>query len=333
MAHHERHMEFHERGVFEVARASGHVVQAFFCPGPNIRVHGAEYRPTSSACGVAIRMADGTHVVMMRSSATKSTRADQYANPNGMSKGNPALLDIYVNGEKQDWRGIGEGTFRGQAVGSQVSKRQRGEAVGQSTFISKMHSLAGQHGNTDESDIATSPTCVHDSDQKFVIDVSVPVIKSNDWPLVYEMSVTILASETDEFGLCGDKSMIDKVNGWRKGYLGDDVENYRVKPQNSLFTSVQLAELYDTCRMDPNDFNKGLRLFQGKAKENLCGSTGYSLADAEADCQAALQGVSAEMQETWLDSCVIEECVTNGQATALVVAEEALQECYEAGDC
>jgi len=159
-------------------------------------------------------------------------------------------------------------------------------------------------GNTDESDVAIAPTCVHDVDQKFAIDVSVPVIKSDQWPLVYEMSVTILASETEGFGVCGDNNVINEINdvnnGERKGYLNQGSNRARVAPQDQLFTSVQLAELYHTCGMDATN---GLRLFQGKAKENLCGSTGYSLADAEADCQAALLGVSVEMRDTWLDSC------------------------------
>jgi len=341
MNHHRRHMEFHESGVFQVAKtASGHEVQGFFCPGPNIRAGGSEYRPTSSACAVAIRMADGTHIVMMRSSKTKAKASDvkKYkANPDAMSKGDPSLLDIFVNGVKQDWKQIGgsfTGSRGGSAVGSNVPKDQKGQAVGQSTFISRMHSTAGR-GNNYESDVATAPTCVHVVDQKFAIDVSVPVIKSNDWDLVYEMSVTILASDSEDFGLCGDSNLIDEINakddnGKKKGYLNAGSNRGRPASTDFLFTSVQLAELYDTCGMSTAG---GLKLFQGKAKENLCGSTGYNIDDAEADCQAALQGVSAEMQETWHESCVIEECATNGNSVALVVAEEALQECYDAGDC
>lgn len=329
MSNHQRPMEFHERGVFELAKtASGHEVQGFFCPGPSLEFDGKHYNPTSSACAVAIRMADNTSIVMMRSPRTKSRKSELFTNPNAMVKGDPNILDIYVNGEKQDWRSIGGSRFNGDAVGSKVPAKQKGEAVGESTFISKLHSKAARG----ESDIATAPTCVHDKDNKFTIDVSVPIIKGH-WPLVYEMSVTILASDSEAFGLCGDNKVFSEVrnqkgrNG-RYGYLNRGSDRTRVDSKDLLFTSVQLAELYDTCDMDPK--NNDLQADHAKHKVKFCDSTGYTYSDAEKDCNEEFKGLSAELRNEWLDSCIIEECANEGHATALVAAEEKLQEAIEA---
>jgi len=317
-------MEFHESGVFVVAKASGHEVQAFFCPGPSM----SGYNPTSSACAVAIRMADGTNIVMMRSAKTKSVDTHLFTDPSAMTKGDSTIMDIYVNGEKKLWTSIGDTSFEGEAVGAKVSENQAGEAVSQDTFISKMHSKAGRS----QGNMGTAPTCVHDKDENFVIDVSVPIIENHKWqmPLVYEMSVTILASETDNVGLCGDQSMVDKLASGRKGYLEDALLQHRVTRESttkSLFTSVQLAELYDTCDMDPETSTSIIR--DGLTKDEFCTHKDYLMADAEADCNTMLQGVSAEMRANWLDSCIIEECATYGQATALVEAEEELQAWYD----
>lgn len=326
MAHHQRPMEFHERGVFWIAKASGHEVQGFFCPGPKIEVHGKHYNPTSSACGVAIRMADNTNIVMMRSPRTKSKNSQLFADPNAMAQGDPNVLDIYVNGEKQDWRSIGGGRrFNGKAVGSAVSSNQRGEAVSESTFISKLHSTAARG----EADIATAPTCVHDKDNKFTIDVSVPLFPSPvSWPLVYEMSVTILASESEQFGLCGDNNVYNEVTRGRPGYLNQGSNSARVDSKDLLFTSVQLAELYDTCEMNPQ--NNELRQDHADGKVEFCNSKGYTIADAERDCNEEFKDLSAELRNEWLDSCIIEECANQGHATALVAAEEQFSEWAEA---
>jgi len=311
-ARHHRHMEFHESGVFLVAEAHGHQVQGFFCPGPGIDVHGNKYSPTSSACGVAIRMADGTDIVMIRSPKTKSRSNKLWTYPNAMSKGDATILDIYVNGVKQDWNNIG-GRFRGEAVGSQVSKGQRGQQVGRSeTFISKLHSNA----DIRESGIATAPTCVHDKDQKFLVDVSVPIIKGN-WPLVYEMSVTIMASETDGVGLCGDKDTINEVDRGRKGYLNRGSDSSKVQSADVIFTSVQLAQLYDTCGMNPKN---GENLVPSNTKDTLCAPTSsYTTDDAEAACKDALQEFESGMD--WLDLCIIENCMTHGQSTVPMSAD------------
>jgi len=316
-------MEFHESGVFVVAKASGHEVQAFFCPGPGINVHGSAYSPTSSACGVAIRMADGTNIVMMRSAKTKSVDTNLFTKKSAMTKGDSTIMDIYINGEKKLWTSLGPTNFEGEAVGSNVGEFQPGEAVSQNTFISKMHSKAGKF----QGSVATAPTCVHDKDENFVIDVSVPIIQGR-WPLVYEMSVTILASETDNVGLCGDQAMVDKIASGRKGYLEDALDQHRVTRESttkSLFTSVQLAELYDTCDMNPETYTGNHGVVKSAFCTNKTQTTGYSEDDAETDCNTMLQGVSAEMRANWLDSCIIEQCATGGQATALVEAEEELQ--------
>lgn len=326
---HHRAMEFHESGVFTVAKAHGNVVQGFFCPGPSINVqtkwgHKINYNPTSSACGLAISMADGTKISIMRSKKTKSLSSAKFTNENAMNKGDPSILTIKVNGEERDWHDLSpNGVKKGDgklAVGAEVSEWAQGIAIGQKSYISQHHSKAPRG----ESQIATAPVCVGDFDKNFVADVSVPIVKGH-WPLVYEMSVTILASASEHVGLCGDPQMQNLIKSGRSGkpgFLGPAVDKYRIKTSESLFTAAEMAELCDSCDMDCET-----NQLHGENRGSFCDHQGYSADEAEQSCEDQMG-----REHDWFDTCVIEQCASGGQAAGLVHAEEAFQKFLEGLD-
>jgi len=311
-------MEFHESGVFTVAKAHGHEVQAFMCEGPRIDWP-KTYNPTSSACGLAIKMADGATITMTRNPRTKAQRSDKWTNEAMMKAGNSEVLQISVNGEEKSWFDLSKNGLRNgrgvKATGEWVPKSATGTRTGSNSYISQMHVTSPK-----EAKLATAPLCVGDADRNFIVDVSVALMEGKtDWPLVYEMSVSVLATQPDRAGLCGNRTVQDLVKGGREGYFPRGMASrYRVPATELLFSSKEMAALCDACDTDCTSFKN---IHHQKHYAGFCDANkvqGSELRNIKNKCDA--------LGKHWSASCMIEQCATNGHGEGLVAAEAEFEE-------
>jgi len=311
-----------------VAKAHGHEVQGFFCPGPEIdhdgvNGHSYHYNPTSSGNAIAVKMADNSTIVLMRDPSTRARNPDaEWTNQDAMYKGSPNIVKIIKNGEVVKFEDIGTGGSssadgNNYALGSKVDKEKaREEDLGDSSFVSQLATKGseGQH--------ATSPVCVGDETNNFLVDFSVPVLKGR-WPLVYEASVTVFAKQPVESGsktLCGDQAMQGEIKRGQVGYVNNP-SRYDVPLDKVLFTSAQIAELCTTCNMKRSDSS----LCTDTSKDSrhvahhksFCDSKEYSWDAAETSCSDS--GVPDD--SPWYERCVIEQCASKGAGATLMKAE------------
>lgn len=325
--HRARDLEFHERGVYRVAKAHGHEVQGFFCRGPQIHHHGHNYNPTSSGVALAMKMADGSTVVLMRDPSTRATDG-KWVNEDAMAKGGPNVVKIIVDGQEKDFKDIGSGGAgphlgHDYALGSKVSPRAKGKTIRSTSYISQLSPKGA------EKDWATSPLCVGDTGRNFLVDFSVPVLRGH-WDMVYEASVTVFASDPDTEGsatLCGDVAMQNEIRSDPKPGYANHGSNYEVPLDQILFTSTQIAELCSTCNMGSSDSS----LCTGTAKnqdhveykESFCDTKGYSYEAAESTCN------TLGSNSVWYERCIIEQCASKGGSMAMMEAEMAFTEYLE----
>lgn len=297
-ADHAKIFEFHEVGVYQIAKKGDMEVQAFFCKGPGIA---NLVTASSSGCGLAIKMGDEI-VQFVRDASTKSANGNPWSDLKHWNGNENTLAQIFVNGAKTDYSEL---TLAGSAVGSDH-------------FIQKM---------TSTMDAANSKvaTCVGDSDNTWMVEWSVPHFGAGTE--VFESSVTVWAEEPEASGICGNKLMQDEIS---KGFFKTQAykDSWQVSTESLLFSRSQMKILCDTCGMSMNGGSCGQYVQQFKlepdVKKDFCdkkNSGSYTFEQAKEAC-------SHETEEVWKSACELEMCASggSGDAMALVHLEEKIEE-------
>merc|ERR550539_2099517 len=115
--------------------------------------------------------------------------------------------------------------------------------------------------------------------------------------------------------------MQDKINNRRlggKGYLGNEVEKYRVPANEMIFSTSELLQLYDTCDMDSITHQIKPVFAHKQHQGSYCKAKKVSLQQAQRECRKA-SGTPL------FDTCLIEYCANGGQAVELIDAENDFQ--------
>lgn len=192
----------------------------------------------------------------------------------------------------------------GEAIGTRgkdVPDVGGGVSVGESGFMQQMHT-------TLESENSMLPVCVGDG-KGAIVEVSTPWFDDTTKARVFENAVTVRMQKPAESGICGDAA--ENLQG----------EVHRVRSERSLFTSRQMKDLCDMCRLESDQGTCGAPS-QDKTAEEVCQSVGASYEEAKQACMGDFEG-------EWLEACAMETCV--GGPAATVLAKVELQLAIEGG--
>merc|ERR1712137_795145 len=155
----------------------------------------------------------------------------------------------------------------------------------------------------------SGPVCIGDYDRKnFVIGTGIQIRSNKE--ILPSMHIEVAKSLAAPIGLCGSSA-----------------DRFPISSAESIFPSTDLGHLCHMCGMVSDTLGNcaPAEYHASSSPEQACSKVGVNFEEAKTKCRSSLAGMTTNT-DAWVDACVYEYCVTNGDETEIEAAMEESDE-------